>query len=242
MPKGPRLSNYDKDIISQIYNRNRGAKAYSIQQLASERLHREIGLSTIQRELAKLRVDKHRGSTDPIDDQWSLGSLREYPVDTKNLNFLLFIQATFMDNIPDEVKQNNKEKGYKPPFMSNRLANWISRFLPLIPSDPNYVKDDSLYLPSTPDDTIYKWSVWVKDLVDTAMWYSNYEIACELKGIRPVNTINFDAPSLPDIRRHINLYSQAILDKQGIREDDPDLIDKLKARDIRDIAPKGGRK
>lgn len=240
MPKGPKLTDKDREIIAQIYNRNRGAKAYAIQQLASERLHREIGLSTIQRELARLKSYKDRGSTDPIDNQWSLGSLREYPVDTKSLNFLLFIQATFIDNMSDEVKQNNQEKGFKLPFMSNRLAIWTSRLLPLIDSDPEFLKDNSLYLPSTPDDTIYKWSPWVENLIDTAMWYSNYETACELKGIKPVNTINFDAPSLPDIRRHINLYSQATLNKQGIQEDDPDLIDKLKKQDIRDIAPEGG--
>ncbi len=241
MPKGPRLSDDDKDIIAQLYNRNRGDKAYAIQQLASERLHREIGLSTIQRELAKLRVDKRRGSTDPIDDQWSLASLRDYPVDSKNLNFLLFIQASFEDNMPDEVKQFNKEKGRRLPFMSNRLAIWISRLLPLIASDPNYIKDNNLYIPSTPDDNVYKWSVWVDDLVSIAMWYSSYEIACELKGIRPVNTINFDAPSLFDIKRHIIMYDQAVMKEQGISPDDPDLMDKLKARDIRDIAPKGGK-
>ena len=74
MPKGPRLSDYDKDIIAQIYNRNRGSKAEVIRHLASQRLHREIGLSTIQRELANFRANKRRVSTDPIDDQWTLAT------------------------------------------------------------------------------------------------------------------------------------------------------------------------
>lgn len=243
MPKGPRLSDHDKDIIAQIYNRTRGSKAEVIRHLASQRLHREIGLSTIQRELAKLRVDKRRGSTDPIDDQWSLASLSTYPVDSKDINFLLFIQATFEENVLDEVKQFNKEKGRQLPFVSNRLAIWISRLLPLISSDPGYIKDNRLWIPSPSDPNIHKWNDWVDDLVSIAMWYSNYEIACELKGIRPVNTINFDAPSLFDIKRHIIMYHQAVMKNRGIESaDGPDFLDKIKVMDIRDIAPKGGKR
>lgn len=243
MPKGPRLSDYDKDIIAQIYNRNRGSKAELIRHLASQRLHREIGLSTIQRELAKLRVDKRRVSTDPIDDQWSLASLSTYPIDSKDINFLLFIQATFEENVLDQLKQFNKQKLPQLPFMTNRLAIWISRLLPLISSDPGYIKDNSLWIPSPSDPNIHKWNDWVDDLVTIAMFYSDYEISCELTGIRPVNTINFDAPTLFDMKRHIIMYHQAIMKNLGIEStDDPDLLNKMKVMDIRDLAPKGGKR
>jgi len=243
MPKGPRLSDYDKDIIAQIYSRNRGSKADAIRHLASQRLHREIGLSTIQRELATLRFNKRRGSTDPIDDQWSLASLSTYPIDSKDINFLLFIQATFEENVLDQFKQLSNEELPQLPFMTNRLAIWICRLLPLISSDSGYIKDNRMWIPSPSDPNIHKWSDWVDDLVSIAMWYSNYEMSCELKGIRPVNTIYFDAPSLFDMKRHIIIYHQAIMKSRGIEStDDPDLLDKIKVIDIRDIAPKGGNR
>ena len=233
MPKGPRLSDYDKDIIAQIYNRNRGSKAEVIRHLASQRLNREIGLSTIQRELANFRADKRRVSTDPIDDQWTLASLSNYPIDSKDISFLLFIQATFEENALLELTESDKEKLPKLPFMTNRLAIWISRLLPLIVLDPRYIEDKRLWnpLPSNPD--IHKWTDWVDDLVFIAIWYSNYEMSCELTGVRPVNTINFDAPTLLDMKRHINMYQTFIMENLGIEPtDDPRSLNNRKIIDI----------
>lgn len=244
MPKGPKLTERDIEIIEVIYNRNRSAKAEAIRQLVSERCGRELGLSTIQRELARLRSDKSRGSTDPIDDQWSLASLNNYPIDSRDIAFLLYIQYTFDSNVPDEVKKFTQEKGYHLPFLTNRKAIWISRLIRLVHTDPRAMKTDiTVSPPNTSDKNPGKWPEWVDDLVHIAMWYSNYEIGCELAGIKPINTINFDAPTLEQIWRNILMYNKEILKNKGIiTGNEPNTQEILKSMDAEDIVPKGGRR
>jgi hypothetical protein len=241
MPKGPRLSTKDKHIIDQIYNRNRGSKAEAIRQLVCERLGREIGLSTIQRELALLKKDKNRGSTDPIDNQWSLASLREYPINGGSIQFLLFLQATFEDNAPKELKEYFKQQGHKAPFLSNRLAIWIGRLLTTLPIEFQ-AKSEPLPKDTPPEKVqeLNKWPEWVDDLVTIAMFYSDYEIGCELKGVKPVNTINFDAPTLGQIKLNILRYNLEIHKRKGIPfAYSSEAIEKLKSLKVEDLVEKG---
>ena len=101
----------------------------------------------------------------------------------------------------------------------------------------------SLWISSPSNPDIHKWTDWIDDLVFIAIWYSNYEMSCELTGVRPVNTINFDAPTLVDMKRHINMYQEAIMKNLGIEStDDSGSLNKLMFIDIRYIAPKGGKR
>ena len=242
MPKGPKLNDKDREMIAVIYNKNKSTKAEVIRQLASERLGRELGLSTVQREIANLRRDKSRVSTNPLDDQWSLASLKQYPVDSHVLPFLLIIQETMEENVEDVVKQAIKERGRKPPFLTIRLALWITRLFPLIVTHSAYLKDKRPMVPKPLYPDKYQWSEWLDDLVSISIFYANYENACDLKGISPVNTVNFDAPDLEIMKANIARYSWESWYKKGWTIDDPDLWEKIKKQDIRDIAPEGGNK
>jgi hypothetical protein len=241
MPKGPKLSNKDQDIIDQIYNRNRSSKAEAIRQLVSERLGRDIGLSTIQRELSLLRKDKNRGSTDPIDNQWTLASLKDYPINGGSIQFLLYIQATFEDNASKEIKESFKKRGHKSPFLTTRLAIWIGRLLTTMPIG---FQATSKPLPkNTPPEKVQelnKWPEWVDDIVTISMFYSDYEIGCELKGVKPINTINFDAPTLGQIKLNILKFNLRLFKKKGILTgNETDITEKLKSLKVEDLVEKG---
>ena len=58
MAKKPLITARERTIIAMVYNTNRDRKAQVIQDIASKQCGRELGLSTVQRELAKLRQDK----------------------------------------------------------------------------------------------------------------------------------------------------------------------------------------
>ncbi len=91
MAKKPLITDKERTIIAIVFNQNRHEKAEVIRQIASERCGRELGLSTVQRELAKLRKDQKRVSTNPLDDQWSLASLSKYPIESRDIPLLLYL-------------------------------------------------------------------------------------------------------------------------------------------------------
>jgi len=243
MARKPLITDNERTIIAIAYNENSHAKAEAIRQIASRQCGRELGLSTVQRELAKLRKYHPRGSSNPLDDQWSLGSLREYPVDTEAIPFLLFIQDTYYANVPDEAKEFAKREGYGTPFMTNRLAIWISRFLPLAEIRTRPINEPEIWTsPTTTTKKPGQWDEWVDDLVQIAMWYSNYEIGCELAGIKPINTIYFDAPTLDRIKLNILLYNKGIFERKGIiTGKEPNKQEILESMDVDDLIPKGGK-
>lgn len=203
MPRKPLITDRERTIIAMVYNAHKNKKAEAIRILASKQCGRELGLSTVQRELAKLRQEKTRGSFDPLDDQWSLASIKEYPIPAATIPLLLYIQSTFEDNVPDIAKKVADNKGHKTIFLTNRLAVWISRLQIIAESDPNF---SSKQQPSSPSiDKANVWPVWIDDLVNISMFYSNFEIGCELSHT-PFNTVWFDAPSMDQIKRNIILY------------------------------------
>ncbi len=241
MPRGKHITDRERAYIAIAYNQYKSAKAEVIKDIASKRCGRELGLSTVQRELAQLRKYNDKGSTDPLDDQWSLASLSQFPIESKDISFLLYIQYTFENNIPEEVKQLARKEGHKIPFLTNRIAIWISRFLRLAYTDPRAINNQEIEKSTKPNNS-KKWPDWIEDLVDIAMWYSDYEIGCELTHIKPINTIYFDAPTLPLIGHNIQLYNRGILKKKGIiTGEEPDLQERLEAIDAEDIVAKGGR-
>ena len=240
MPRKPLITDRERTIIAMVYNVNREAKAEVIRQKASKQCGRDLGLSTVQRELAKLRQDTSRGSTDPRDDQWSLASLKDYPISAATLSLLLYIQATFHDNVPDIVNKIAKSKGLKPPFLTNRLAIWIGRLHIIAGSDPNISK--KLKPTTLITDKPNIWPQWVDDLVHIAMFYSNYEIGCELSGISPINTVWFDAPNIDRIKYNITMYQKDSPFITGLHDvNEQEVIDKYKYVDARSIIRKGAK-
>lgn len=243
MAKRPLITNWERTQIAVAYNQYRQEKAQFIREVASQLCSRELGLSTVQRELARLRKEHPRGSTDPLDDQWSLASLREYPVESKDIPFLLYIQYTFDANVPHDVKEFARKKGCSIPFLTNRMAVWISRLVRLLHTDPRATSDNEIWkTPRSASENYYQWPDWVDDLISIAMWYSNYEIGCELTGTRPINTINFDAPTLQQIKLNILMHNKVILGSKGIRNgDEQDALEILQSMKLDDVVPRGGR-
>ena len=240
MPKKPLITDRERTIIAMVFNANRDRKAQVIQDIASKQCGRELGLSTVQRELAKLRQDKTRGSTDPRDNQWSLASLKDYPISATTIPLLLYIQSTFDDNVPDIVKSFAESKGQKTTFLTNRLAIWINRLHILAESDPDLEK--KLKPVSLITDKPNIWPQWVDDLVSIAMFYSNYEIGCELSGV-PVNTVWFDAPNIDRIKYNIVMYQKDSPFITGLHDlNEKELIEKYKYVDARTLVRKGGKR
>ena len=239
MARKPLITDRERTIIAMVYNVNRDRKAQVIQDIASKQCGRELGLSTVQRELAKLRQDKSRGSTDPRDNQWSLASLKDYPISGATLPLLLYIQSTFDDNVPDIVKEFAKIQGHKTSFLTNRLALWIGRLHIVAESDPNINK--KLQPASLITDKPNTWPQWVDDLVHIAMFYSNYEIGCELSGV-PVNTVWFDAPNIDLIKYNITMYQKDSPFITGLYDlNEQEIIEKYKHTDARTLIHKGGK-
>lgn len=243
MPRKSLVTDRERTIIATVYNENREAKAEAIRQDASKLCGRDLGLSTVQRELAKLRKVHPRGSTDPLDNQWSLASLKEYPVDSNAIPLLLYIQATFEANIPEQVKRFVKLAGRRLPFLTNRYAIWISRLMNIVQIEPDSLRKQTIWTPSSSTkENLNKWPEWVDDLVNVSMWYSNYEIGCELTGLKPIITANIDAPTLNQIKMNILLYRKYVLKKELTKfSEKPEVIEKLKSASARDLIPKGGK-
>lgn len=240
MPRKSLITDRERTMIAMVYNVNRDRKAEAIRQIASKQCGRELGLSTVQRELAKLRQDMSRGSTDPRDDQWSLASQKYYPSSGATLPLLLYIQATFQDNMPDIANKLAKSRGQKPPYLTNRLAIWIGRLHIIAETDP-HIKNKLQPLTLITDKQNI-WPQWMDDLVHIAMFYSNYEIGCELSHISPINTVWFDAPSIDRIKYNIIMYQKDSPFITGLHDlDEQEIIEKYKHVDARSIIHKGGK-
>ena len=237
MARAPLITDRERTIIAMVYNANKNKKAEAIRILASKQCGRELGLSTVQRELAKLRKDKARSSTDPLDDQWSMASVKKYPLPAASIPLLLYIQETIDDNIHDDAKELAKSKGLKAIFLTNRLALWISRFQIIAETDPG-LKSKLQPASSAPDKPTI-WPEWIDDLVSVAMFYSNFEIGCELSRT-PFNTIWFDAPSIGQIKHNISLYIKDSIASTGLDNlSSEKKEEKLKSIDATSLIRKG---
>jgi hypothetical protein len=223
MPKKSLVGDREKREIAIAYNSNPQAKAEAIQQIASQKCGRELGLSTVQRELAKLRKLHPRGSVNPLDDQWSLASLSKFPLDYEAIPFLLYVQSTYHHNVPNEVKTMAKERGLKPNYtMSIRLAIWISLILRIPDVRPkSSIEKPNLIVPSSNSKPVNNninpalWNEWVDDIVTMGIYYSNFEIGCELAGIDPINSIEFDGTTIQHIKHNMSLHFKELADRKG---------------------------
>jgi hypothetical protein len=250
MAKKGLIGDRERNAIAQAYDANRRGKAELTRQAASAICGRELGLSTVQRELAVLRKKHPQGSNNPLDNQWSLGSLRDYPIHAGAIHLLIYIQETFRDNLPPDFVDIKKQRGEPLPFLTIRLAIWIARIM-LVPRIDNPIQAahaEHLVVPnSTKEPTMHnvrKWPDWIDDTVSIAMWYANYETGCELAGISPINTVLFDATAQEQMKLNIMAYRQPILRSYGVTDDiaDPQNQERLKDLGFDTVLPKGVRK
>jgi hypothetical protein len=205
MAKRPLITDKERTAIALAYNQNRELKAEAIRQISSKQCGRELGLSTVQRELAKLRraTAQGVGSTDPIDNQWSLASLKEYNLLGPSIQLLLHMQNTINDNIAEFAKNALKKRGYHSDFITVRQAIWFNRIYSIAVLDSKFNKK------MTSTKVIdSKWPEWLDDLFSLANFYSRYEIACELARITPIITSMFDAPTIEGILYNITMYQK----------------------------------
>ena len=242
MAKKPLITEFERTQIAITYNQYKEEKAEFIRQVASKRCGRDLGLSTVQRVLAKLRKEHPVGSTDPLDNQWSLASCKDYPVSPQDIPLLLYIQSTFQDNHPNEYLEYQKRHGNRSLiFLTNRFAIWISRLTPLLTSDPRITDNNEILVPqgvSLPNPN--KWPEWLDDLVTIAMAYASYEAGCELAHITPINTAYYDAPSLEQMKINIIMYNRQFL--ENIHNKTPEeKIEVMKSTKMEDIVRKGGK-
>ncbi len=204
MSKKPRIKNREKAAIGMAYGDHPKEKAEYIRQEASKICGRDLSLSTVQKELVHLRKEYPKGMITELEAEWSLASLTDCPVLEKAVPLLLYINATFHDNMKEGL-EDAIEIYQTKLFLSIRTARWISRLL-LIPDEaepPNNITGISRELPRVSDSP--KWPEWVDDLVYIALAYSRLEKGCELYKIIP-NSLQFDAPTISEIRRRILQY------------------------------------
>ncbi len=164
------------------------------------------------------------------------GYLRDLILERKNkdLDFVLTGRLT------DFVKEFAKNQRHKNPFLSNRLAIWINRLHIIVESDPNIRK--KMQPTRLITDKPNLWPQWVDDLVHVAMFYSNYEIGCELSRV-PVNTVWFDAPNIDRIKYNIAMYQKDSPFITGLYDlNEQEIIEKYKNVDARTLINKGGKK
>jgi hypothetical protein len=209
----PLITDGMKIAIAIAFRENRYDKIATIRQIASKRCGKEISRSVIEREILRLRTEHPKGITDPMDNQWSLASLRLYPIDPQVIPFLLYLQDSVEFNNANLLKLIPRFGSSKIPFLTNRLAIWISHLFSLV-IYPKYTGGEASKIwipPSTATKNLNRWPEWVVELIETATWYSNYEIGCELAGIYPISTIRFDAPTIDRIKANILRYSKDII-------------------------------
>ncbi len=214
MPRKPLITQKEYTNIAIVFGQYPNAKAEFIRQQASKLSGRELGKSTVERELARLRKDHPEGLFQPDDNQWSLASLDILPIDKGAIPLLLYVKKTFEFNLLEETKQKRAAEGRHLPCLSNRLAKWIARLMAVPVATEGDTIEPPLLLPKNPNPD--KWPQVLFNLVNTAMWYASYERGCQLSnkestnGTRLINTSYFDAPSLHGIIDNINYYTKEI--------------------------------
>jgi hypothetical protein len=141
------------------------------------------GHSAIAKLKTKLNRPKERG---PLEAPWNLGSLDTYPIPFEAVPFLL------------EIADFQKKAGHS---LTIRDAKWIGRL--------SLLKDENKG-PQKENEKEEEYEARIGDyqinLVITAANYAAHEKACEKVGLIPVDTSMFDAPTLKETDRNINLY------------------------------------
>lgn len=115
MAKGPRLTSTDFETIRTVYqSMPEDSKAEAVRQEASRILKRELGLSTVQRELVDARKHRKENADEmlDLDKPFSMGALQKYPELRDYTPVLLMLKEKLFSN-----------------SMTIRFALWFSRLL-----------------------------------------------------------------------------------------------------------------
>jgi len=87
MAKKPLITENDRANIAMVFRENPKERADVIQSKVVRLSHRDIGLSTIQRELVSLRKAHKEGQDkDEKDGPWNIGSTVKYPIQTQHIS------------------------------------------------------------------------------------------------------------------------------------------------------------
>jgi len=201
MARKQSLRDRDYANIAIAYREMPHEKAEKIRRRAIELSRRELGLSTVQQELARLRREHPKS---PLDKPWSLASLKDNPVDVFTINFILHTQAMYK-NISPELKERFMKENYplldiEDEYLTVRMANWISRLLQAFGKRKGELSGNI-----STEEGIKSLSQQFFNVLSAAGWYSVYEIGCEWAQV-PVDTRHFDAPTLEEVNQNILNY------------------------------------
>ena len=160
---------------------------------------------TIQKLISKSR--HYKGSA--LDKPWSMASLTEYPIPYDAIPYVVALAEDFSNSSSP---------------ISIRIALWIGRIFVL--EDKDKKKIQQLYLMGSDQGNSsevyskmleltkdYEWTLFF-----TAIRYCMYEKACGRVGLIPVDTSIFDALSLDDINKKMDLYFYGTNDTEVLNE------------------------
>ena len=172
----------DKDENGELLDRQKLAE--KIIKTITTRYPKEVSPTqdTVVKEITKARHSENS----PLDEPWSLATLNDYPIPFEIVPFLV------------ELFTKQKERGH---LLKIRSAIWIGR-LSLLADDNKGPKKEN----ENEEDFNKRITAYQFNLVVTAANYSAHEKACERVGLIPVDTSMFDAPTLKETDRKINLY------------------------------------
>jgi len=192
MAKKPLITENDRANIAIAFWEMRDDKAESIRERASVLSKREIGLSTVQRELVGLRkADKDGAYHDPLlDEPWCIGL---YHVQSSHLQAIV--------NLSKQVKPMGKP-------ITVRQIQWIDRLLDLPFNKEHEQVVIGLNMGRlSPDDprVLALIALWSGALVHVSLMYAEFERGAAIQGIKN-DTSEFDDVSLEAIENKLEDY------------------------------------
>ena len=114
MAKAPLITETDRTNIAMVFQQNPKERPEKVRLRVMELSKREIGLGTIQREMAKLRKAHKAGEDkDDRDAPWNIGSIAKYPIQTQHI-------PTMVQGSKLRQKKQNKR-------LTIRQAQWVDR-------------------------------------------------------------------------------------------------------------------
>jgi len=141
MPKGPKITNAIKNTIAGVYLKHPDWPAYKIQREVHTKLRLDYpgippgwpGVSTIQKELSKIRIkdDERSNESQDLDRPWSVDTLYQYEIPPEALRTVL--------NMAIHFRQSTGEGR----LMTIREALWAARLSSLkdLRKLPFYIKE-----------------------------------------------------------------------------------------------------
>jgi hypothetical protein len=172
----------DKDENGELLDRQKLAE--KIIKIITTRYPKEVSPAqdTVVKEISKARHSENS----PLDEPWSLATLNDYLIPFEIVPFLV------------ELADIERVEGHA---LKIRVANWIGRLSLLADENKGAQRENE-----TKEECEARISNYHFDLVITAANYSAHEKACERVGLIPVDTSMFDAPTLKETYKNINLY------------------------------------